>query len=394
MRILQVISDLHPRNGGPPMVVVGAAVALANRGHDVTIAARILKGDEVEVKTAWPSLQKSTVKLELYQSSAPNFLLSSRDFIATLEERFGDFDVVHFHGLWETMMPSAGRILKRNHIPYLISAHGMLDKWARNRSRWKKLLALYLLGARNFLDHASAIVYGTESEKNEAADLLIRGTARVIPNGISFGQFKLADPNKRKELHQRFPKMNKWNRTLLFYARIHPKKGLDILIDAFLNIADHYPSAGLFIAGISQDADYEANLRKQVKDSGFDDRIVFTNELTGNAGKIALSAADVFVLPSHGEGFSMAILEAMATGLPVLISDKCHFDEIQAANAGWVVRPDVEALSQAIREVLAVDPLLLQDMGKTARHYAETRYSWESVAAQLEAAYIDVQDSK
>jgi glycosyltransferase involved in cell wall biosynthesis len=389
MHVLQVVSDLHPRNGGPPAVVVGTALALTARGHKVSIAARSKPGDEPLVRSAWPDLQRQSITLKMYPASFPDAILQSRSFVTDLNTNCSAFDIVHFHGVWETMMSSAGHVLTRHRRPYIVSTHGTLDTWARQRSSWKKQLALRGLGGRAYLDQAAAIVFGTASERDEASDMTLKAPTYVLPNGYNFDQERPPNSKGVKQLHERFPHMRNWDRTLLFFARIHPKKGLDVLVEAFLQVSSIFPNSGLLIAGIAQDHGFEAQLRKRIRESPASKQFVFTTELTGTAGKVALDVADVFVLPSHAEGFSMAILEAMAAGLPVLITDRCHLDDVMDWNAGWVVPPNVQSVRNGLHAAMAANTATLKAMGKAARQAVEMRYSWSNVSEQLESIYRD-----
>jgi glycosyltransferase involved in cell wall biosynthesis len=176
----------------------------------------------------------------------------------------------------------------------------------------------------------------------------------------------------------------------LFFSRFHPKKGLDIFLDAFARVAVDFPGAALLAAGIPEDHDYLARLQRRAAAPDLCGRAFFTTALTGNVGRIVFDAANVFILPSHEEGFSMALLEAMAFALPVLISDRCHMDGVATRGAGVVVPPTIDGIERGLRDLLGRDDATLSAMGKAGRAWVEAELSWHSVSRQLEQLYDEI----
>jgi glycosyltransferase involved in cell wall biosynthesis len=387
MRILQVVSALDVKNGGPPRVVVGIACELAKRGHTLAIAIRGSDHDRELAFQAWPALEKHGVELLNFAGSGPEMLFQSTAFRKFLKSGHFKFDVVHFHGIWEFMMSSGGRALRRRQIPYFISAHGALTKWARKSSSLKKRIALDLLGTRSFLNHSSGLIYGTSSEFDEASDLQLRAKALIVPNGIDSAAHALDKRACKERVHALFPQMAEWQTTLLFFGRIHPKKGVDLLVEAAARIFKSRPKVGLLIAGIAEDQAFELQISKFISDNKMGNQVVLTTALTGEAARDALGVADLFVLPSHSEGFSIAIIEALVLGLPVLVSDKCNMNELGDTKAGLICKVDSLDLEEKLRIALSLSKLELEEMGERGRKLAVQKYDWEVVGDQLLAIY-------
>lgn len=392
MRILQLCSSLDPKVGGPPRVAVGAAVAQARLGHEVTIAAVDFSRNPAGIAAAWPALKDAGVKICLGPVSGPSVLGRSYELERLLGESLASFDILHAHGVWEMCLSRVAQRFSAAGKPYVVAPHGMLDRWSMARSRLKKTLALHLLGTHGYLTGASALLFGTADEASEAAVLKLGTPAAVVPNGIdpSFISRDMDAPKAR--LQALFPQTESWSRTILFYGRLHPKKGADLLIDAFLQQAGDHPDTGLLVAGIREDIAYEEALAARVYTSPFANRVILTTEHTGPESIFLLDAADLFVLPSHQEGFSIAILEAMARERPVLITDKCHFPEIADHGAGFVTTDTLDGVYRALSTALSANPATWREMGRRGRHLIEARFTWPKVAEQLIEVYEQIAD--
>jgi glycosyltransferase involved in cell wall biosynthesis len=386
-RILQVVRDMHPREGGPPRVVAGTSVALRQAGHDVTIAATVRACEEAEVTAAWPSISKRGVKLLLFPTTGPRALGGSKELAAALMVQREKWDVTHIHGVWDQVLVAAARAARAARRPWFVSPHGMLDCWSMARSRWKKEVALRFFGVRAMLDGASGLVFGTRDEAHESAALGLRSPIEIIPNGVDLSMLGPRAQGAREKLRAELPQSREWGRIVLFYARLHPKKGLDLLVDAFARVASEFSDAALLAAAIPQDPTFEAAVRAQVAATGLGDRICITDQFTGPSSRFLLDAADVFVLPSHQEGFSIAVVEAMARGLPVLITDRCHLLEVRHRGAGLVTEPSADALADGLRGLLGLQGKALNSMGEAGRMLVAECYTWPRIASRLAEVY-------
>lgn len=393
MRVLQVIRDLHPREGGPPRVLTGSSIAMARVGVPVTVVAGVINGEQDAVLQSCRDMLDEGVQLHFFPRSAPRMLGGSRSLSRWVTENVAHYDVVHLHGVWDACLTAAGRAARAASVPYLMSPHGMLDRWSMARSRVKKGLALKLGGTGSLLNSADGLVFGTRDEALEAGDATpISDRSFVIPNGVDASVLGPRDEQARDRLHAALPATARWSRVVLFYSRFHPKKGVDLLAEAFARLVADFPDAGLLVAAIPQDRQYEAQVASRVRHLGLEQRILLTTDMSGQDSRYLYDAADVFALPSHQEGFSMAIIEAMARSLPVLITDRCHLDIVADIGAGQVVAPNVDGLEAGLRRLLEMSPAQRAEAGSAGRQFVEGQCVWPKVVEQLVSAYSQCRD--
>ncbi len=290
-------------------------------------------------------------------------------------------NIVHIHGLWNLHAVVAAGAARWEGIPYVITPHGMLDHWARARSRFKKQVYGYLFERRN-LRRAAAVHFLNSEECAEARSYGVPMNTFVLPNGVFAEHF--ADLPDKTTLGKAYPEL-KDRVIVLFLGRLHPKKGFDLLIPAFAHAITSCPRLHLLVAGPDQGG-YRDELEAQIREFGLLSRVTFLGMVSGQHKLEALAAADFFVLPSHQEGDSVAVKEAMACGLPVLITPACHFPEVQENGAGMVVPPDVQAWQKALMGLYINEADRIQ-MGNKARGLVHTRYTWQKVVRQLLDVY-------
>ena len=286
--------------------------------------------------------------------------------------------LVHIHGLWREHTVVASQLCRKFAVPYVISAHGMLEPWALNNRSWKKRGYLAVI-ERKILSEAAGLRALTTSEISDYRNLGLRNPIEVIPNGIDLPERVSPDP-----FLYAFPQLANKS-AILFLGRLHKKKGIDILCRAWAQVEKKHPAAHLVVAGPDEDGTL-ASLVTLVRDLQIADKVTFTGMLRGSLKWSALAAASVFVLPSHSEGFSVAILEALGAGLPVIISPACHFPESIAANCGWEVVPEQNQLAATLRQALAMDPAKLSEMGERGRKLVARDFTWPRVGER--AAHI------
>jgi glycosyltransferase involved in cell wall biosynthesis len=380
---------MDPSTGGPPRVVAGQALSLAARGARPEVATMHTPGQEAKAAEAWPELTEAGVPIHEFLRDRPSVLGRSRGLNQFLTRRIEGFDALHLQGLWERCLVDGARIARRTSVPYVIAPLGMTDRWSMSQSRLKKRLAM-AFGAGNMMMGAAGFQFGTEDEASEAAGLPLGGSQFIIPNGLHLEHFNRVPGKDTGPLLAQFPFLRDGHPVLLFFSRFHPKKGLDLLLEAFATVAPAFPEARLLAAGISDDESYEAQLRARATAPDLRGKVAITAAFTGGAAAAAINAADVFVLPSHQEGFSMAVIEAAAYELPLLLTDRCHLPEVAAHGIGSVVPPTVEGLEFGLNELLGKDRAELVNMGRRGRAWAEAEFSWSRIARDLEDMYRSV----
>lgn len=283
--------------------------------------------------------------------------------------------VFHQHGFYAYTSAVCGFAARRHARPLVSHPQGMFDPWILRRSRLKKGVARWLYEDANFR-HARLWRAVTAKEADQIRALGFTADVAVIPNGIDTGVFRpLGDAKPHGEE----------GRTLLFLGRLHPKKGLDLLLKAWTSLGVLRRDWRLVIAGPDEEG-YLANLHRWIKRYELNTTVTLPGPLHGSAKLEALQSADAFVLCSHSEGLPMAVLEAMACALPVIVSDECNLPEIAAANCGWICRPNEVSLCEALRELLHANDRELRERGAAARDLAQRRFERGVVAAALHAA--------
>jgi glycosyltransferase involved in cell wall biosynthesis len=369
VRILHAISSLDHRQGGPAYALAGLARHQQRCGMDVTV----FTGTRADDDTALiESMREAAVEvLSVGPGRGP--LSRHPDMRRSLEQALTGVDVCHIHALWLQVQHEAARASRVAGVPYVFRPCGTLDPWSLAQSRWRKRLYL-AWRLRADLQQAAAIHYTTEQERRLAAPVSLTPPTIVEPNGVDLAEFDaLPAPGT---FRARFPEIGE-RPVVLFLSRVHRKKGLDLLIPAFAR-ADT-GDAALVIAG-PDDRGYLATTRELVSSFGLEADVVFTGILRGQERLAAFVDADFFVLPSYQENFGVAVVEALAAGVPVIISDQVNIHrEITAAGVGCVVPTEVEPLAASITAWIA-DPASRQAAAGRAHAFVRDRYDWQRIA--------------
>ena len=292
--------------------------------------------------------------------------------------RSANFDIVHNHGLWQYTSASTSRWSRRTGRPYVVSPHGMLDPWAVNHSKWKKRIAMALYESRHLRD-AACLHALNRSEYQAIRTFGLRNPVAVIPNGAVMPANH--DPMDDTGHDHGSPK------TLLFLGRIHPKKGLIQLIQAWAKLHQaSRPNWELAIAGWD-DGGHEQSLKAEIERLGVQSTVCLVGPKFGEEKARAFREASAFVLPSFSEGLPVAVLEAWAYGLPVVMTEFCNLPEGFAAHAAIEVRPEPESLAAGLTRLVTMDGEQRRDMGRSGLQLVRDRFTWPVVADQMLAVY-------
>lgn len=385
MKILHVIASLAPRYGGPSKACLEMARATAARGHEVTIFTTDLDGPgRLDVPTDRPVSQDG-VTIRYFPVQAPRFWRFSLPMARALATQVQDYNVVHIHSLYLFHGAAAGHYCRRYGVPYLIRPHGTLDPYMYRRHRLRKGVLEWLFERRN-LAGAAGLHFTTEEESRLAAPYSCGAPGVVIPHGLDLADYeRLPAPGTLAALYPE----TAGKPIVLFLGRINFKKGLDILAKAFGELARQREDVHMVIAGPDDDG-YAEQVRAWLAAEGVLGRTTFTGMLTGEAKLAALQAAAMFVLPSYSENFGLAVAEAMAVGVPVVISDKVNiWREIAAAEAGRIAPCHAGRFAAIMADLLA-DPAAARQLGDRGRALVRERYQWASAARALEEVYLTV----
>lgn len=381
MKITHVVHSLDPVLGGLPAVPLRLATAQARLGHCISL----LTSDDSHSFQYFLDAHGVSDAQAIRHLSAPRLSrwrrLSGQVATGALGHLFRGAEIVHLHGVWDSLLVQAAGASRRMGIPYVIAPHGMVDPWSLSQKAWKKRVAL-ALRYRGLLSGAEFVHALNEAEAQFVRDLKVVSPARIIPNGVFLEEIYAASQSGENFLFNRFGWPGK--NTLLFLGRLHWKKGLDILADAFALLASRNPAARLVVAG--PDDGQLQPFQRQIESLGIADRVALPGPIYGADKYAALRDAAFFVLPSRQEGFSIAILEAMACGTPVVISEACHFPEVAKNDAGEVLDLNPHNHAEVYAQLLN-DPERRARLGAAARELVSTNYTWDSIAKQSVALY-------
>jgi glycosyltransferase involved in cell wall biosynthesis len=390
MKILNVAPAYYPfqDRGGPVFKVGALAAGLVRRGHEVTVVTPDLglgKHGEIQPQLrkhafGW-RLEREGVEI-VYLSTVTQYraLTFNPSVLGFCRALLPEFDMVHCYGLYDFLGPSVGYFCRSTDSPYIVEPMGMyrpIDRSIRLKRLWHGTLG------KGFLRGASKIVATSELEERELLDAGFPQTQVVVRyNGI--------DPALLPGLPSRGTFRTKWGLPqseplVLFLSRVIPRKGVDLLIDAFAKACTEI--GRLVIAGPEGERGYLACLEKRARESGAGDRILFCGPLYDEDKRAALRDADIFALPSRYENFANVAAEAMACGVPVIVTDACGISPLVDGVGGLVIPREQEALTEALSSLIR-DEALYARLKEGCRRVA-AQLDWGTLTEQMERHYQD-----
>jgi glycosyltransferase involved in cell wall biosynthesis len=396
MRILYVSAAYKPadRMGGPVVSVPAAAEALVRAGHEVTVATTNANFDRdldvplnqpvaVDGVTVWYFRREEPLRTWLpflpYLSHSSGFMYAP-EMKTALPRLIGNTDVVHTHTPFVYPAYAASRVALRLAKPLFYHQRGNLMSSNLRRRGLKKLVYIALF-ERPIMKQAACLIALTEAERAAFTAIAPRTPCEIVPNGIVV---PAPDPGAVERVAARWgipPDVP----VILYLARLETRKGSDELLATFARVQSKHPETVLVMAGIDE---FNARARGQsmARRGGYAHRLLFTGPLSGRDKEDVLHRADLFCLPSRAEGFSMSALEALAHGTAVMLSPGCNFPEAERAGAGMTVPRNVDAMVEAMDQLLH-NRQRLRAMGKLGRELALRSYSWDAVGRQLADLY-------
>ena len=380
MRILNICAYTW-QAGGPPKIIFDHTQVVLQYGHQVDILSPISPGEK-------PYTVPDGARLILCQRTpgiSRFFREFSVDLYQYLRKHIHEYDLIHCHGLWHfgTLAPF---MLDRK-VAKVITIHGVLDRWVYAHNNWKKE-TMNALAQKAYVRRADLIQINNTDEREDLLRYLGHPHPNVviIPNGVKLSDFAQLPP--KGTFRQKF-NLPVEKKLVLFMSRLNAKKGLDLLLPGFRDYVRDHPDTVLALAG--SDDGYEAITRQFIEQHNLSDSIRLVGMLTGDDKKAALVDADLFTLPSYSEGFSMAVLEAMAAGTPTLVSDRVGFGETirQHQAAGLLESLTPEAVRKGLIQLLT-DNQLRRQVAQNATELVRSRYDIGVVAKQLLDEYVKI----
>ncbi|MEG3435769.1 hormogonium polysaccharide biosynthesis glycosyltransferase HpsP [Pannus brasiliensis CCIBt3594] len=382
MKILQVVPSISLVYGGPSQMVLGLSAALARLGEDVTVITTDSNGDTGQAPLDVPlgvPIEQNGYKILYFRCSPFRRYKFSLDLFNWLNTHAREFDIAHIHCLFSPVSSISASIARSRRLPYILRPLGTLDPAdLRKKQQLKKLYATFL--EKPNIAGSAGIHFTSDQECRISERFGVKTNDIVLPIGVNLPS---GTAKNREELGIPSDKP-----VILYMSRLDPKKGLDLLLPSLENLVKkgidfHFVLAG----GNLQDADYENRVKNQVRNSIIGQNSTIAGFVTGETKRGLLEAADLFVLPSYYENFGIAVAEAMAAGIPVVISDRVDIHpEVEKFNAGWITPCNVEELTATLENSLK-NPEERRRRGKNARELVIDKYSWDSIARQMVAVY-------
>ena len=375
MRITHIVQSLEERHGGPSKSARSLANHLVRCGNRVDLLSTVEQGQQT------PLSGTDDADIQIFPRITPRWLCRSPDLQRFLKDC--PSECLHNHALWLLPLRYASQAASRKRVPLVISPRGMLSGWAYTHRRWRKQISQYLV-------HPGALSGATgwhATSAEEADDIRRLGFKQpicVAPNGVPI-------PSQQELTAQRqawleiCPAAN-GRKVALFYSRFHRKKRLRELLDLW--ISKSRDAWFLLIVGVVED--YQVSeIDSWIREAGAADRIAVFD---GTSRPAPYGLASLFLLPSHSENFGLVIAEALAAGVPALVTDSTPWRALPANNSGWCV--SWTEYAEALNRALATSRSDLESMGQGSRLWVERDYSWNGAAHQLNDFYRQLIDAK
>lgn len=385
MKILHIIDIIASRSGGTAKVCLELSNYQVKAGHEVTICTTNRDFPVKKKLSIQPNVPLNVDGVNTFFFSAFTPLGFSVTMIYWLIKNISNYDIIHIHGLYRFPPTFGAWLARKKKKRYIIMPHGSFDPFLFKQSKYNvtiKRLYEFLFDIPN-LNNASAIHYTATEEKELASFLNLRAPSVVIPNGIDWSVFENLPT---RGIFRSKIGLDNYVPLILFLGRINFKKGLDILIPAFAKLNEKYTDIKLVIVGPDNDG-YLKKVHQWVSDYKIENSIYFFDHLPIEEVKEAFVDADLFVLPSYTENFGISVVEAMACGCPVLISNKVNiWKEVEESGSGSVVDLNVEIITKKLEELINNKTLLI-NMGENGRKYSHEIFRWEKIVDSIDLLY-------
>ncbi|WNZ43379.1 glycosyltransferase [Leptolyngbya boryana CZ1] len=387
MKILHIIPSVSLIRGGPSHAVLEMVWELRQQGIDAVIATTNDDGDGllqvpfnqwIDYPISATEADK-TVPVQFFSRFSPA-LTSIREFTFSfsltlwLWQHIREYDLLHIHAVFSYPSAIAMKIANLAKVPYIIRPLGSLAQWSLQQGAQKKQLYLRLI--QQEIQQANALHFTSTQEQQEATASGLAFSSFVLPHGLTLPPSR---PDAKTQLRD-WLNLPAEDPVILFLSRLHPKKGLDALIAALGQLSNQRFQ---FVVAGRGTPEYEAELHQQLQAARIQDRTHCVGFVSGDRKHLLLQGSDLFALPSHSENFGIAVLEAMAAGLPVLITPEVALaDLVHSEQLGWVASQSPSELAHAIQTCLTT-PRIAQSMGERAGQLVRSQFTWQSTIQQL-----------
>lgn len=386
MKVLHVIPSISPALGGPTQVVLNLVRALREEGVDAEIATT--NDDRGRLLDVPLNQRIEYERVPVW--FLPRFSLPMKEYIFSaaltgwLWQNLHRYNTLETHYLFSYAPTCASAIARWQGVPYTVRTMGQLSPWALAQSRLKKQVYTWLIERRN-LNSAAVIHCTAPAEAQDVRNFGIATPTITLPLGVN-PPIELPEAKQKLRAVYGIPSQTP---VVLFLSRLHYKKRPDLLLRALSQLAVQNYDFHVIFAGSGEPA-YLAELKGLVLSLGLATRTTFSGFVSGQDKDLLLQGSDLFVLPSFSENFGVAVAEAMAVGLPVILTPDIQISpEVAAAKAGLVVAGEIDSMTKAIAQLLD-SPDLRHQLGKNGKHLVSQRYCWSSIAQNLTSVYESI----
>ena len=375
MKVLTFLTSISLKAGGPSRSVPMLVKGLAELGVDITLMTFWSEDMNTHAFDGTNSKLK-VLKPDFTRNQMEEYILSEK------------FDIIQMQSMWNPKYHMVAKIARKHNIPYLITPRGMLEPWSLTQSKWKKKLALFLYQMKD-LQKSACIFTTSEMEAQHVRELGVKVPISVIPNGIETDGYpcRISFDGVKKQI--------------LFLSRVHLKKGIELLIDAFNKLHNEFPEWTVAIVG-NGEPDYIEGLNQKVANLGLQDCMKIMDPVFGKSKIKLYHESSIFCLPSYSENFGMVIAEAMSCGVPCITTNGTPWQLLNGESStmgatlgmlgdnkktGWCIDLSVENLEKTIREAMCMDPKALYDMGQRGSRMINENFNYRSVAKKTKQLY-------
>lgn len=385
MKVLNLIPSIAPVRGGPSVVVIEMVKALIDNGIEAEIATTNDNGPSLLDVPLGQRIEYQGVPIWFFPRFSPKFgalreFAFSSQLTSWLWQVINQYDLLHVYAIFSYPSTAAMAIARLQQVPYIVSPLGLLCQWSLQQSTRKKQMYLQLIEKAN-LNHSQALHLTSEQEQQEVSQLSLTTPSFILPHGL-FIPATIADARQRLRQYFNVPADEP---IILFLSRLHPKKGLDYLIPALGKLTNYRFT---FVIAGSGSPEYESEVKSLVLSHGIRTRTHMIGFVRGEVKDVLMQGADLFALTSYSENFGVAVLEAFAAGLPVLITPGVALaDVVTKQRLGYVAELNVTRIAFLLQQALEH----LQEtkiMGDRARQLVQKKYTWSRITENLIEIYM------